>query len=155
MLTLEGRTLNQRLVLGRTLKHMFKRISIPFAVIVALSAGVFITTQTMINPMSTDLSVIGQGKPSLVLGVESYSPTGGDALNRLNAVRGDYEDRMVFVVSDLGTPQGQAFARQHNLQDGVAIFLSPDGKPVRRATIPVDEQVLRQQLDSKLAQVDR
>ncbi len=134
---------------------MFKRISIPFVVIVVLSAGIFIITQSMIMPMSTDLSVIGQGKPSLVLGVESYSPTGGSALNRLNAVRGDYEDRMVFVVSDLGTPQGQTFARQYNLQDGVAIFLSPDGKPVRIATIPADEQLLRQQLDSKLALVER
>ncbi len=134
---------------------MFKRISIPFVVIVVLSAGVFIATQTMIMPMSTDLSVIGQGKPSLVLGVENYSPAGGEALNRLNAVRDDYSDRILFVVSDLGTPQGQAFARQYNLQDGVAIFLSPEGKPLKIATIPADEQALRQQLDSKLALVGR
>ncbi len=134
---------------------MLKRLGIPFAIIVALSAGIFITTQSMINPMSADLSVVGQGRPSLVLGFESYSPAGGDALNRLNAVRGDYEDRMVFVVADLGTPQGQTFARQYNLRDGVAIFISPDGKPVKIASIPADEQMLRQQLDSRLARVER
>tara|TARA_R110002167_G_scaffold64899_5_gene183494 strand:- start:888 stop:1292 length:405 start_codon:yes stop_codon:yes gene_type:complete len=134
---------------------MFKRIGIPFAVIVALSAGIFIATQSMIKPMSADLSVVGQGRPSLVLGFESYSPTGGDALNRLNLIRGDYEDRMVFVVADLGTPQGQAFARQHNLRDGVAIFVSPDGKPGKIDTIPADEKLLRRQLDSKLARIGR
>lgn len=155
MLTLAGMALNQSLVLRRTLKHMFKRLGIPFAVIVALSAGIFITTQSMINPMSGDLSVIGQGKPSLVLGFESYSTASGDALNRLNAVRGDYEDRMLFVVADLGTPQGQTFALQHSLRDGVAIFVSPDGKPGRITTIPADEALLRQQLDSNLAQVGR
>ena len=105
--------------------------------------------------MSGDLSVIGQGKPSLVLGFESYSPVSGDALSRLNAVRGDYEDRMLFVVADLGTPQGKTFARRHNLQNGAAIFISPDGKPGKIATIPADEQMLRQQLDSKLTQVGR
>ncbi|MEH6811310.1 MAG: hypothetical protein V7677_02155 [Motiliproteus sp.] len=155
MPALEGMALNQSLVLGRALNHMLKRIGIPFAVIVALSAGIFITIQSMMNPMSADLSVIGQGRPSLVLGFESYSPAGGDALNRLNAVRGDYEDRMVFVVADLGTPQGQTFARQHNLRDGVAIFVSPDGTPGRIATIPADEQRLRLQLDNNLARVGR
>ncbi|MEH6825601.1 MAG: hypothetical protein V7629_17020 [Motiliproteus sp.] len=134
---------------------MFKRISIPFAVIAVLAAGVFIATQTMMTPISTDLSVIGQGTPSLVLGVESYSPAGGDALNRLNVVKGDYEDRILFVVADLGTPQGQTFARQYNLQDGVAIFLSSDGKPDKITSIPADEQELRKQLDSNLARVER
>jgi hypothetical protein len=134
---------------------MFKRIGIPFAVIVALSAGIFIATQSMINPMSADLSVIGQGRPALVLGFESYSPASGDAMNRLNAVRGDYEDQMAFVVADLGTPQGQVFARQHNLRDGIAIFISADGKPGSVAPIPADEGVLRQQLDSKLSPVGR
>ncbi|HEY5718677.1 MAG TPA: hypothetical protein VIS52_09295 [Motiliproteus sp.] len=132
---------------------MFKRIAISFAVIVGLSAGILIAIQSMTSPMSADLSVIGQGRPSLVLGFESYSPASGDALTRLNAVRADYEDRMLFVLADLGTPNGQAFARQYNLKDGVAIFLSPDGKPIRITTIPADEQALRQQLDSKLAQV--
>jgi hypothetical protein len=134
---------------------MLKRIGIVFAVIVALTAILFFATRSMINPMSTDLSVVGQGKPSLVLGFESYSPAGGDALNRLNAVRDDYEDRMVFVVADLGTPQGKAFARRYKLRDGVAIFLAPDGTPGRIDIIPADEQLLRQQLDSKLAGVGR
>ena len=134
---------------------MFKRIAISIAVVVALSTGLIIMMQSMTKPMSTDLSVIGQGRPSLVLGFESYSLTGGNALNRLNAVRGDYEERMVFVLADLGTPQGQKFARQYNLQDGVAVYLSPDGKSVGITTIPADEQVLRQQLDSNLAQIGR
>ncbi len=130
---------------------MFKRIGISFAVIVVLFTGIFLITQTLLNPMGSDLSVIGKGRPALVLGFESYSPTSGDALNRLNVVRGDYSERIVFVAADLGTPQGQAFARQYNLREGLAIFVSPDGKAATVTTIPADEQLLRQQLDSVLA----
>ena len=134
---------------------MLKRIGISLVVILALMVGFFFAVQSVINPMSADLSIIGQGRPVLVLGLENYSPAGGDALNRLNAVRGDYEDRMEFVVADLGTPQGQAFARKHNIRDGLAIFLSPNGKPVTIYTIPADEPRLRKQLDSGLAEVGR
>ena len=134
---------------------MLKRIGVWSVVILALVLVGFYLVLSVINPMSTDLSVVGQGRPALVLGFENYSPTGGDALSRLNAVRGDYEDRMVFVVADLGTPQGQVFARQYNLGDGLAIFLSPDGKPVNVHTIPADEAALRKQLDDGLAKVAR
>jgi hypothetical protein len=95
--------------------------------------------------------VIGKGKAALVLVYQNHSPTGGEALNRLNQVRSDYESRYDFVVADLGVPQGRAFASRYQMVDGQAMFLNQDGEPLLVTGIPADEQALRRLLDSQLA----
>ena len=102
------------------------------------------------DPMSTDLSRVGQGRPSVVLAYENFSPSGGEALTRINAVRGDYEERIVFALADLGTPQGQAFANRYGLHDGLAVVLTADGQVHSRGGVPADPQALRARLDGVL-----
>ena len=129
---------------------MFKRVMGWFAVVAAV-IGVLLASLHFVQPMSSDLSVIGQGKPSLVLAYENFSPESGAVLNQLNRIRKDYQGAMNFVVADLGTPQGQAFARQHNLSNGAAVFLSAEGKPLRGSFLTTDEQALRKLLDENLS----
>lgn len=133
---------------------MVKVISVATASLMALVALGYFLLMGSGKPISTDLSVIGQGKPALVLAYENFSPTGGDALNRLRKVRSDYDSRLVFVVADLGTPQGRTFADQYQLVDSLAAFLKQDGKLLRVTRIPEDEQELRNGLDSDLAAVE-
>ena len=128
---------------------MFKRFIGWFAV-VAAAIGVFLASQYFLQPMSSDLSVIGQGQPSLVLAYENFSPESGAVLNQLNRIRKDYQGVMNFAVADLGTPQGQAFARQYNLSNGAAVFLSAEGEPLRVSFLTSDEQALRKLLDENL-----
>ncbi|MFT6712238.1 MAG: hypothetical protein ACJATO_002627, partial [Arenicella sp.] len=106
------------------------------------------------KPIGSDLSVIGQGKPVLVLAYENYSPTGGDALNRLRRISSDYDSQLDFVVADLGTPDGRAFANRHQLFDGQAVLLKSNGQPLGGMSIPADEKELRSRLESKLAAVE-
>lgn len=124
------------------------------ASLVAILALGYFVTKGVVKPVSTDLSVIGQGKPALVLAYENFSPTGGEALDRLRQVRAEYESRLHFVVADLGTPQGRAFANRFGLADGQAVFLKPDGQPLHVIRIPGDGQELRTHLDHKLAAVE-
>ncbi len=133
---------------------MVKMIAVTIASLAALLGLGYLFITGIGKPVSTDLSVIGQGKPVLVLVYENYSPTSGDALNRLNQVMNDYESRLDFVVADLGVPQGRAFADRYKLGNGQAMFLKPDGKPLRATSIPADERELRSQLDAKLAAVE-
>ena len=128
---------------------MFKRFIVWFAV-VATVIGVLLASQYFFQPMSSDLSGIGQGQPSLVLAYENFSPESGAVLNQLNRIRKDYQDVMHFAVADLGTPQGQEFARRHNLSNGAAVFLSAEGKPLRASFLTSDEQALRKLLDENL-----
>jgi hypothetical protein len=133
---------------------MVKTIAVTAAFLVALVVLGYLLTMGVGKPISTDLSVIGQGKPVLVLAYENFSPTGGDALNRLRQVRSDYDSRLDFVVVDLGTPQGRAFANRYQLVDGQAVFLKQDGQPLQVTSIPADERELRSHLESKLAAVE-
>ncbi len=106
------------------------------------------------KPIGTNLSIVGQGKPTIVLGYENYSPMGGAALSLLRKVRGNYDSRMEFVIADLGTPQGQQFADRHQLFDGRAVFLNQDGEPVRITSIPAQEDELKSLLDAMLSEVE-
>jgi len=133
---------------------MVKSIVITVVSLVALVALGYFLIVGVGKPIGTDLSVIGKGKPVLVLAYENFSPTGGDALNRLRQVRNDFDSRLDFVVADLGTPQGSKFANRYKLFNAQAIFLKPDGQPLRITSIPADEQELRNLLESKLAAVD-
>ncbi len=131
---------------------MLKRLTVWFAVAVAV-IGILIASQYFFQPISSDLSAIGQGQPSLVLAYENFSSESGAMLNQLNSIRKDYQDVMNFAVADLGTPEGQAFARQHNISNGAAVFLSAEGRPLRVSFLTSDEQSLRKLLDEKLALV--
>jgi thioredoxin-like negative regulator of GroEL len=134
---------------------MLKKILITVMSLVAISALAVVVTQIAVKPMSADLSLVGQGKPALVLAYENFSPNGGEALARLRQVRADYESQMHFIVADLGTPQGQAFARRYGLDDGKAVFLLADGTPLQTTYIAADENELRSRLDRKLAAAER
>ena len=133
---------------------MVKVISISAASLALLLGVGYFFTIGFVKPMSTDLSIIGKGKPVLVLAYENFSPDGGEALNRLQKVKGDYNSRLDFVVADLGTTQGFAFANRHKLFNGQAVFLKQNGEPLTVTDIPINEQELRSQLDSKLATVE-
>jgi len=133
---------------------MVKKIAVTAVSLVVLVALGYFLTMGIGKPMSADLSVIGQGKPVLVLAYENFSPTGGDALNRLRQVKNDYESRLDFVVADLGTPQGRTFANRYQLANGQAVFLKQDGQPLQVTNIPADERELRNRLESSLAAVE-
>jgi len=133
---------------------MVKTIAVTSASILTLLALGYLATKFLVKPISMDLSLIGQGKPVLVLAYENYSPTGGEALDRLRQVRDEYASRLTFLVADLGTPQGRAFANRFGLVDGQAVFMQADGRPLRVTDIPGDERELRNRLDAKLAAIE-
>lgn len=126
--------------------------SIKFAIVffIFAASGLFLWSQLAIKPLSTDLTLIGQGKPALVLAYENFAPSGIEAMERINRVRSDYETNLKFLVADMGTPQGQAFTERYELLDGMVIFLSADGQPVSISTVPVSESELRRRLDQDL-----
>ena len=132
-----------------------RKIIIKVAAAFGILAGlVFILAAGVGKPISTDLSAIGQGKPALVLAFENFSPAGQDAMSRLNEVRSQYDSRLEFIVADLGVPQGKAFAERHQLSNGQAMFMLPDGSPLRAMHIPAEAQALRSLLDGKLAALE-
>ena len=78
----------------------------------------------------TDLTQIGAGRPSLVLAHDANYAGGMAVMELMNAVRGDYEERVNFLVAHLGMADGQEFARRHGARDGVVLLFSEDGRNV-------------------------
>jgi hypothetical protein len=115
-----------------------------------LFTSIYLVTVLVVKPVSMDLSLIGQGKPSLVLAYENFSPTGGAALEQLRKVRGDYEGRLEFIVADLGTPEGRGFANRHRLIDGQALLLDSQGTPVDAWMVPANPAAVRARLGESL-----
>ena len=131
---------------------MIKKLVWIFAGIGAFFALTYVFILFQVKPVSMDLSLVGQGKPSLVLAYENFSPTGGAALEQLRKVRGDYESRLVFIVADQGTPQGRQFALRYGLVDGQAMLLNGQASPLAAFLIPSDTTALRARLDTELGQ---
>ena len=128
-----------------------KKITVTATVVAALLGIGYVVSLLAVRPMSTDLSVVGQGKPALVLVYENFSPASTEGLERLKQVRDDYEASLSFVVADLGVPAGQNFARRHGLGAGHVLLLGADGEPRGMVPVPADERALRAGLDNALS----
>lgn len=82
---------------------------------------------------SRDLSQIGKGK-NVVVQVHDHNLVGSiDLMESLNTLRPEYAGSVEFVVADLLTPAGQAFASTHNVSAVTLVFFAPDG--TQRGTV--------------------
>ncbi|KDE40020.1 MAG: hypothetical protein ACK4L8_07835 [Nitrincola lacisaponensis] len=125
---------------------MPKLVKLSIALISTGLIGWVMWTYLGVKPISTDLTVIGQGKPVVVLVYESYAPAGMEAMERLNRVRSDYEPDIKFRVAHIGTPEGDLFVRRHEAFDGVMVLFDALGEVVRVTMVPQPVELLREEL---------
>lgn len=111
-----------------------------------LLIGWVMWTYLGVQPMSKDLTVIGEGKPVVVLVYESYAPAGMEAMERLNKVRPELEPNLHFRVAHMGTPEGDLFVRRHDAFDGVIVLFDSAGNVVRVTMVPQAIDQLRSEL---------
>ncbi|MGD8641862.1 MAG: hypothetical protein PVG89_14605 [Gammaproteobacteria bacterium] len=99
------------------------------SLIVLVAVGVFIVVAIMLLPkgFSSDLSVIGKGTPVVVLAHNKDSVQSLKLMDMLNKVRHEYDDRMMFRVVDINTPEGRAFIDRQQVQLGTLLLFAPDG----------------------------
>jgi hypothetical protein len=119
---------------------------ITVAVVVGAMALLF--TQLPRGVFSTDLSRIGQGNPALVVARDSNYLAGAEVMDLINTIRPEYEGRVEFLAAHLGHPDGQAFARRHDMEDAVVVVFGADGLPAARLVIPQTAEELRVALDA-------
>jgi thioredoxin-like negative regulator of GroEL len=101
---------------------------------------------------SDDVSVIGQGKPVVVLVHNKESMLSLNLMTLLNDVRTDYRDYVKFVVVDIATDGGRSFVADHRLDGGIALVLFDAGGTIRGVLPNIeDEARLRSLLDNTFA----
>jgi hypothetical protein len=126
-------------------KPRWPRALITVAVVVGALALLF--TQLPRGAFSTDLSRIGQGTPALVVARDSNYLAGAEVMDLINIIRPEYEGRVEFLAAHLGHPDGQDFARRHDMEDAVVVVFGADGSPAARLVIPQTAEELRAALD--------
>lgn len=98
----------------------------------------------------SNVSQVGDGQPAVVLVFENYAPASMDAMALLDRVRSDHGERILFLVADLGTPRGRAFAERHNGFSGLVLTFTADGSLVGRGMLEHGEAGLRERLRREL-----
>lgn len=107
------------------------------------SVGAFVWSQLPKGSYPTDLSRIGAGRATVVLAQDANYAGGMAVMELLNTVRGDYAERVEFLVAHLGMADGQEFARQHAAHDGTVVLFAGDGSRLQTLHQPKSADELR------------
>lgn len=86
--------------------------------------------------ISTDLSVIGTDKPTLVLTRDTNFVGGGDVLDFMRAAQAEHGARVYLRIAHQGQEDGRAFARDHDSRDGDLVLLDADGEVIAGPALP-------------------
>jgi hypothetical protein len=114
--------------------------------LIAIAVGGLIFSQLPRGAFPTDLSRIGAGRPALVLAHDSNYAGGTAVMELLNGIRGDYADRVEFLVAHLGIADAREFASRHDADDGTVLLFTADGRRVKVLHRPENADELRQAL---------
>ncbi len=105
-----------------------KKSPIIKAIVALLVLGMlWLVVSNLPRGYSRDLAQIGKGK-NVAVQVHDHNLVGSiDLMESLNKVRPEYSKSVEFIVADLLTPEGQAFASTHNMSAVTLVFFAPDG----------------------------
>lgn len=118
---------------------------------VIVAVGALIWSQLPRAAYSTDLARIGKGRPALVLAYDIQSMGGMTGMGLLDNLRGEYGDRLEFLVAELGVPGGRDFAQRFGAINGTVILLSGDGAHLRTIHPPIAPDMLRQSVEDAVS----
>jgi len=96
---------------------------------------------------SGDITLIGKGKPVLILVHDDNILQSGETMVAMNRIRNDYEKHLEFVVADINTPEGRTYANSNNLMATALVFYSASGQNLQTLYSPQTAESLRQELD--------
>ncbi|VAX05975.1 hypothetical protein MNBD_GAMMA26-649 [hydrothermal vent metagenome] len=92
---------------------------------------------------STDITLIGKGKPTIVLIHDSDNMASDLFMNNFNQVRGEFAARVEFVIADVHAPGGRQFANSNGVETASALFFSSEGSKITTIYRPQEADILR------------
>ncbi len=100
------------------------------AVVLAV-AGTIMLALTLFPPTySTDLSLIGQGKPAITLVYDWEDDASLRLMESFHAIEDEFSDVIHFLVADIRSPQGEMFADSRRVPPGSIIYYNAQGQRV-------------------------
>lgn len=117
------------------------------ALITAACIAVVLTVLWQLLPRGSfpaTLDQVGQGRPALVMLREVHVMGGERVIDLMLEVHPEFEERMIFRVTQDGHPDGQAFAREYDVSDGQLVLFNGRGEMIDRMGRPDNADQLRQ-----------
>ena len=98
---------------------------------------------------SQDFSLIGKGANIVVMVHHPHLVDSGNNMSVISrSLRDEYKGRVIFLVADLFTAEGQQFIKTHNIEDTTAMaFFTPTGENTKVLYGPQSEEVLRKNIN--------
>ena len=113
--------------------------------VTVLLLGVFVWT--LPRGYSIDLNLIGKGNNVAVL-VHNQGMIGSEQLMRVvSNLRSQYEPQTTFIVADVNTQTGRAFADAHGVRSATLLVFGPSGDKLATLYGPQDKAKLRDSFD--------
>lgn len=119
-----------------TSKHIPGWIKAAFIILLLAGMTLVIWQQLPRGGISTDLTVIGTDKPTLVLTRDTNFVGGGEVLDFLRAAQTEYGERVYLRIAHQGQEDGRAFAREHSSRDGDLVLLDADANVIAGPLLP-------------------
>lgn len=107
-----------------------------FILVLLIGMSIVVWQQLPRSGVSTDLTVIGGGKPTLVLTRDTNFVGGGQVLDFLRAAQARYGEQVHLRIAHQGQEDGRAFAREHQSRDGDLVLLNAEGKVIAGPLLP-------------------
>ena len=99
---------------------------------------------------SDDLSLIGKGKPAVVLVRDNQKVQSHELIDVMNALRERYSAKVEFLLTDHNTPKGETFMAENQTTRATLVLMDAQGKKVKILRAPQTEESLAQELDAVL-----
>ena len=97
---------------------------------------------------STDLTRIGKGSNVAVLAHSNKSVQSLNLTSLVGKIRGDYDNKIEFLLVDVNTQEGRSFMQQQQLEQTGLVLFAPDGKQLGVLRDIKDEKALRAALNN-------
>lgn len=98
---------------------------------VAAIAGVITLALTMFPlTYSTDLSLIGQGKPAITLVYDLEDDASLKLMKSFHTIDAEFEHSVQFLVVDIRSPKGETFANNRRVPPGSILYFNGEGQHV-------------------------
>lgn len=89
-----------------------------------------------------DLTKIGAGKPAVVFVYDNNLAISGMQTGEMNTIRERFDDRILFLVADVGRPTAQEWILQNQARTADLLFFDAHGKLQHRQPAPVAAEQL-------------
>lgn len=128
-------------------KRSWRNFFITIAVIaVAVTAMIF----TSPRGFDRDLDKIGAGQPALVLVYDPNLVVTSEQVSEMNQIRGELEERLQFLVADVGDAQARAFMSQYKVTPATFLIFAADGSLLKVVQERLSAEELEQQIRTAL-----